>query len=185
MEFKEKQVLELFLGLIFVALLVVVVLLAIYLPSSGQNGKYSSPSVIQDSYNSNSYNENNYEVPQNDEIKIVRLDYYDNDGKQRYFYERDYDEEYLCYSSWGERSRRKDFFNNYIDEFKVYVVNKDNEGGYFEVKFYFCDYDDDCFSRTIEKYIPAKEEKVFSYVDAQGEKYKYHDWEYKVFPEKA
>lgn len=184
MEFKEKQILELFLGLIFVVLLVVVALLAIYLPGQN-NGKVSSSNVISNSYNSNSFNEN-YEVPQKDEtIKVVQMNYYDNDGRQRYFYKKDYDIEYLGYSSWGEHSRSKDVFNNYKDEFKVHVVNKDHEGGYFEVKFYFCDYDDSCFSRTIEKYIPTKEERVFSYVDAQGEKYKYHEWEYKVFPDKA
>jgi hypothetical protein len=86
----------------------------------------------------------------------------------------------LKYSSYGEHKREETIFNNYRDEFKVYVVNKDYEGGYFKVKFSFCDYYDNCFSETIERYISAKEEREFFYVDVHEGKYEYWEWEYKI-----
>ena len=85
--------------------------------------------------------------------------------------------------SSGEHFHDKDYFGNYKDEFKVTVVNKDYQGGYFKVQFYFCNYDNNCFSRTISKYIPAKEKKDFAYIDIQNERYKYSEWHYKVFPD--
>ena len=54
MEIREKQILELFLGLVFVALLIIIVLIIIYFP--GQNKITPNSYVISNSYNLNSFN---------------------------------------------------------------------------------------------------------------------------------
>ncbi len=166
MEIEEKRVFELFLGLIFVALLIIISLLVIYLP--GQT-KITSK-VISNSYNSDSYND--YKIVQKDKEQKI------NEYKNYFYYEKE-----GVYLSYGKHSKNNGFFGNYKDEFKVYVVNKNYMGHYFKVEFYFCDYYGNCFSRTMQKYIPAKQEKMFVYVDVQNEKYKYYKWEYKIFPD--
>lgn len=171
MEINEKRILELFLGLIFVALLIMIVLLVIYLPTQGQTP--ASSNVISNSYNTNSFNE--YAL-----VETQNRNYRDKDYGD--FHEK---RDFLDYHSYGEHSRGKTFFNNYRDEFRVNVVNKDHEGGYFKVKFVFCDYEDNCFSETMEKYISAGEEREFYYVDVHEGKYEYYDWEYKIFPDKS
>jgi hypothetical protein len=196
MEIKEKHLLELFLGLVFVGLLLIAAVLVIYFPDSK-----STSNVVQ-SYNSNSFN--NYygdsgEIEKKDFVKINYVeptytkiyDKEDNDYRHKYYenpYKRDYgnkDRNYLQYSSWGEREHDKDVFSNYRDKFRVHVVNKDYQAGYFKVRFYFCDYYGNCFTKTIQKYIPAKESRVFEYFDLQKEKFKYYGWKYDVLPGKV
>jgi hypothetical protein len=91
----------------------------------------------------------------------------------------------LDYYSYGNHFKEKTIFNNYRDEFNVYVVNKDYEGGYFEVKFTFCDYYGNCFSESITKYVSSKDKVKFVYLDLQIEKYKYNTWKYVVFSPKT
>ncbi len=192
---KKEGILELFLGLIFVALLVIISILVIGMADGKQTAVQTSNS-IQNSYNVNSYNQVVQKIPVETSaarnvpvtkrfverpdygthiVSYVRKGYTNSDNYQK--------SQYLRYTSYGEHTQEKTFFNNYRDEFNVYVVNKDYAGGYFKVKFAFCDYYDNCFSETIEKYIPAKEEAKFTFMDVQNERYKYHNWEYKVFPD--
>lgn len=165
MEINEKRIVELFMGLVFVALLIIILLIVVYFPSQKSAGQ----SVIQNSYNVNSYNS----------VTLKTVEESREDSKRNYVKET----RFLRYSSYGEHIKERGFFNDYKDEFNVYVVNKDYVGGYFRVRFYFCDYYKNCFSESIEKYIPAKKEARFNYFDVQGEKYRYYDWEYEVFPE--
>jgi hypothetical protein len=161
MEFDDKKILEILLGLIFVGLLLVSSILVIN-NSSNKQTPIQNTIVIQDSYNVNNYETSNYQK------NLVR------------YYLEEKDEIYLKYSSYGEHKISELYFNNYKDEFNVYVVNKDYKPGYFKVRFYFCDYYNNCFYETVEKYIPAKEERKFQYLEIQGEKYKFYEWEYDV-----
>jgi hypothetical protein len=173
MEIDEKRIIELFLGLIFIALLLIASILVINISGNKQTS-VQMPNVIQNSYNTNSYNQ----VIQKPVENTVRTSTY----VKAYNFERDSVEK-LRYSSYGEHLRDRAWFDNYKDEFRVYVVNKDYEGEYFKVKFRFCDYYNNCFTETIEKYIPAKEESKFVYLDIQSERYKYYNWEYVVIPD--
>ncbi len=174
MEINERRVLELFLGLVFIALLIAIVLLVIYLPR--QEKTYTTSNIISNSYNTNSFNE--YDLIETQNRGLRDFDNFD----RKYYYEK---RDLLNYQSYGKHSREKTFFDNYRDEFRVYVVNKDYQGGYFEVEFYFCNYYDDCFSETMKKYISAGDEREFYYVDIHEGKYDYYNWEYKVFPDKS
>lgn len=179
---KDERVLELFLGLIFVALLVIISILVISVADGKQTAVQTS-NTIQNSYNVNSYNQvvqKTDNIPVTGNVINAKTIVYVRDDYTNYVDHKT--DRYLRYTSYGEHIQEKTFFNNYRDEFNVYVVNNDYSGGYFKVKFAFCDYYDNCFSETIEKYIPAKEESKFTFMDVQNERYKYHNWEYKVFP---
>lgn len=184
-DFNDKRIPELFLGLIFVVLLVIAILLVLYLPEgsfSSSNNKQAvqtTSNVVLNSYNSNSFNEKSSDFGRRD------FDYYKKHGNHWEDESEEKERKYLKYSSYGEHSKEERYFSNYRDTFRVHVVNKDYEGGYFKVRFEFCDYYDDCISRSIQKYIPAKEERTFVYSDIQIEEFKYHDWSYEVFPDEV
>lgn len=195
MRFEDKTLIELFLGLVFVALLVVGTLVVV----QANNQPNNSPSYnVENSYNQNSYN--NYAakpVAKNTSVTQTSVVYdnyrtiylHDSDYTYRHVdYDRYYNyyhskKDYKGYFSYGEHKKTETVFNNYKDEFRVHVVNKGKEDRYFKVKFYFCDYEKNCFIENMQKYIHAGEEDVFNYVDIHAKRYKYYDWEYKVFPE--
>jgi len=165
MENKER-IIELFLGLIFIALLLVACAIVLT-----QDSKKTS-NVISNSYNTNSYN--NYE----NTPEIIRT-------TKPVYIEKNYLEkvDYLDYSSYGKHIKKKDFVGSYVDEFKVYVTNKDFQNGYFKVVFHFENYSGEEFSESITHYIRSGEEKEFRFIDVQFEKYLYDNWYYKVISE--
>lgn len=174
MEIKERTILELLLGLIFVAFLTIIILLIVYIPEQKQTA-VQTPNIVQNSYNTLTYNQIVYQQPNVvNENTIKNVDYDFSNQKK----------EFLKYSSYGQHTKEKTLFNNYKDEFDIYVVNKDYTGGYFKVMFNFCDYYDNCFSETVEKYISAKTEVKFVYLDVQSEQYKYHHWDYYIIAPK-
>lgn len=165
---KDRRIIELFLVLIFVALLLIASLIVLT-----ENGKNSSNEVISNSYNTNTY----IDYP-NIPLREKVVYNYDNSVVYKKIDYKDFD-----YTSYGEHSRKKDFIGTYIDEFCVYVRNKEQEGNYFKVKFYFEDFFGKEFDESITKYVKTKEKEEFCFRDVQEEKYKYWDWSYKVFPE--
>ena len=195
---ERERIIELFLGLIFVVLLIMAVIFVLYFPyfnASGQTGvqttSYQFPTQVQQNVVTNYITYNNISYNQaSDQITIVTIKNRDYGNYRNYDYDfsnhknQSYNEGYLKYSSRGEHLKEKIIFNNYRDEFDVYVVNKDYQNGYFKVKFNFCDHYDNCFSETVEKYIQAGKEAKFVYLDVQSERYKYSTWTYEVLPEK-
>jgi hypothetical protein len=194
--FDDRRIPELFIGLIFVVLLIIAVLLVLYLPegnfgSENKRAVQTTSNVVLNSYNSNSFNEKDSGVGGRDLVyyrdyrKTLDRDFDYHDSWEKHDEDGSGERKYLRYSSYGEHERDETFFSNYKDAFRVHVVNRDYQGGYFKVKFAFCDHYDNCISRTVQKYVPAKEEVVFSYSDVQSERYKYHDWSYEVFPDEV
>lgn len=174
MGFDDRRIIELLLGLVFVGFLLFAALVVIYGSESNPSSKQSAPTsytIIQNSYNEDSYN--SYPI---ENIRVSRN--YEDYNYRDYSRHRNDD-----YFSYGEHKKEETFFNNYKDEFRVHVVNKGEEDRYFKVKFYFCDYEENCFIETMNKYIHAGEEEIFIYIDIHAKRYKYADWEYKVFPE--
>lgn len=163
----ERRTLELFLGLIFVALLMVACVIVL------TQDQKSASSSVSNSYNVNSYNDYSKEIPASSSVVY----------KQTFpvVYKRFY--ENLDYSSYGRHLREKDWIGTYVDEFYVYVINKEDFGRDFKVKFYFEDSRGNEFSETVTHYVRAGEKKKFYFKDVQEERYKYDSWSYKVFPE--
>ena len=188
----RERIVELLLGLIFICIL----LLGVFIVMNEPNKKSSSSNSVSNSYNTYNYNyqdqtkRTGYESSR-DVIYVKDVHhlgtyhhYKDYDYKDRDYY--DYysrNERSLRYSSYGKHTREKDFAGSYVDEFKVYVKNQDRKNGYFKVKFYFEDYDGNEFTETVTKYIRAGEREEIRFIDVQFEKYKYHDWRYKVIPD--
>ena len=166
---KRNKIIELFLGMIFIVLLIFVVVFLLYFPDFSQQ-KPNSQTVVQTATSTTTNVVNNYYTSQ---IIYQTTKVFNPETEWR---DRDYKE----YSSYGQHTKEKTFFNNYRDEFDVYVVNNLYETRYFKVYFKFCDYYDNCFVETIEKYVPAREEVRFVYLDIQSEQYKYNNWEYSI-----
>ncbi len=174
MENREK-VIELFLALIFISILLLAV---VFVLTESNDSNQRTVNTISNSYNTNSYNSYVQKPIIKEPKKIEPIYLKQTVLKKTYFEKKDY----LDYSSYGKHTQRKDFVGSYVDEFNVYVVNKDFRSGYFEVKFYFEDYSGKKFVESIDHYVMAGEKEEFKFFDVQFEKYKYSDWWYKVIP---
>lgn len=177
----RERVIELFLALIFVAILLLAV---VFVLTESNNSNQRTVNTISNSYNTNSYNSYVQKPKKIEPIyldkTVLRKTYYEKDYFEKKYYEK---ERYLDYSSYGKHTQRKDFIGSYVDDFRVYVVNKEFSSGYFKVKFYFEDSSGKKFVETVDHHVRAGEKKEFKFVDVQFEKYKYSDWNYKVIPE--
>ena len=129
-----------------------------------------STTTISNSYNTYTYNtNNNYPAP----IYNQKIDY-----TLKRYPTKDYN--YLRYISIGNHEKYSGFFGNEINEYKVYVKNREYNGGYFTVKFYLTDYYGKTRTESMTYYLKPHEEKKFVYrnVYSDGKEYKY--WKYKI-----
>jgi len=186
METNERRVIEILIGVVFIALLVLVVFLVM--------GSSQSKITITDSYNTyNIYSTTPqtqyvsakpYIVDTGDYYKLYIVDR--GDYARGYYVPRDlrYAEPSDRYSRYYESSRLKEskglIFNNDIHRYEVDVKNREYAGGYFKVIFYFEDYYGRTNSESITRYIPAKEERLFLFKDISPDDYKYRSWWYEV-----
>jgi len=151
-EFPEKRVVEIFLGLILIILLIGIIFL---FTSSSVSGS-STTTTITNSFNTNTYN------------------YYNDEPG----YYKNYDD-YPKYASRTKYKTIEGFFGDEINHYIVYVKNKEHRGRYFKVRFYFEDYYGDTRTESITKYIKPGDEQKFIYRDI-NDKYSGDNWRYKV-----
>ena len=191
MEANERRVIEILIGVVFIALLFLVVFLVI--------GSSQPKTTITNSYNTyNIYST----APQTQHLTypasayyykryIDRGDYYKpyiidkGDYARVYYVPRDFryaksDDRYLRYSEDSGLKESKGTFGNDIYRYEVDVENREYVGGYFTVIFYFEDYHGRKRSESITHYIPAKKEKSFLFKDISPDEYKYRRWWYEV-----
>ena len=154
MEINEKRITEIFLAIILVLLLIVIIFL---FTNSSITGK--STSTISDSYNTYYINQN----PQTQQYRSYDSIYYSEENLN--------EKRYLQFSSRSDFIRQDRLFGNYIDKYTVYVRNKEYQGGYFTVKFYFEDYYGEKTTQSITHYIKPHEEKEFYYKNLYANKY--------------
>jgi len=111
-------------------------------------------------------------------------DYYD-DRDYRDRYDSDYhkkDDRYLSYDDFGNFKTYKGIVGNKVDNYEVYVRNRDYVGGYFKAVFHFEGYYGNVDSESMTHYIPAREEKRFVLKDISPSRYDYRRWWYEVVP---
>ena len=159
---ERERVIEIFLGLISIILVIILILSF----TNAQESK--STTTISNSYNTyNTYS--NYPTPTYKPIKTYTSERYPTN-----YYN------YLRYTSIGNHERYFGVFGNEINEYKVYVRNREHKGGYFSVKFYLTDYYGKTRTESMTYYLKTHEEKKFVYrnVYNDGKEYKY--WRYKV-----
>lgn len=167
---KERMILEIIAGVIFLALLVLGSIIVI----RASNG---SEIEIKDSFNT--YNINvNQPLPYSYATKPYIIDRTDS-GKP---YIIDDDKRYLRYNSWARYEKVDGLFGNSIDKHQVYVKNQDYSGGYFKVVFHFEDYYGKDDSQSMTYYIRPREEKRFVLKDVSPSRYEYKRFWYEVKP---
>lgn len=118
---------------------------------------------------------------------------YDNDNynyyrSHRYYYDNDYrdleDEDYRDdlkdYDSRFSKRNSEGLFGNNVEDFNVYVRNKERSGGHFEVTFYFEDRDGNEVRASETKYIDGGRSAKFFYRDVYSERYDMEYLGYKV-----
>jgi len=185
METNERRMIEILIGVVFIALLFLVVFIVI--------GSSQAKTTITNSYNTY----NIYSTPQAQYVSARPYIYTDTvyvkpyivdrgDYARVYYVPRDfrYAEPYDRYLRYYELGRLKEskglIFGNDIHRYEVDVENREYVGGYFSVRFYFEDYYGRTKTESITHYIPAKEEKLFLFKDISPDEYKYRAWWYEV-----
>ena len=113
-------------------------------------------------------------------------DYNYYDDKDRYdtrrYKPKKSDDRYLRYDDAGNFKTYKGIVGNNVNNYEVYVRNRDYVGGYFKTIFYFEDYYGNVNSKSMTHYIPAQEEKKFVLKDVSPSRYDYRRWWYDVVP---
>ena len=129
-----------------------------------------STATISNSYNTYIYNTyGDYSIP----IYNQRTDY-----PLKKYPTKNYN--YLKYTSIGNHERYSSVFGNEINEYKVYVKNKEYKSGYFTVKFYLTDYYGKTKIESITYYLKPHEIKKFSYRNIYSDGKNYNYWNYKI-----
>jgi hypothetical protein len=176
MEYKERFVLEIIAGVIFLAFLVLGSIVII-------NASEGTEITIKDSYNTYNINTEPVMASSGSYLKpyiVDRGDYarvYYIDDKSRVTTS---DKRYLEYNSRSEYGRVKGIFGNYIDRYDVYVENEAYTGRYFKVTFNFEDYYGKIDEESMTYYIKPMEEKRFTFKDVTPSGYEHKRWWYEV-----
>ena len=160
------------MGVVFIALLI---LISSLVWNAGETSKKTNSQELN--VVNNYYNKYNYDYQEKTASENVVYKY---DNRQHVVY-KDKNEYFEGdFSSYGKHEKKKDAFN-YIDEYSVYVMNKDNVGKYFQVIFYFWDSSNIDDTESVERYIRAGETKKILLRDVHLERENYEKWSYDVF----
>ena len=154
MEIDNKRVVEIILGLILIILLIIMITL-FTIPKNQTTGSTTI---------TNSFNTNNY---------------YNTQTKNYPSYAKT-QKDYLDYDYHAYKKNVKSVLGNNIEHYIVYVKNQDYKPGYFRVNYYFTDYYGNTKSESMTYCLKPKQGKEFIYKNIYKDKYKFHDWNYKV-----
>ncbi len=170
---EKDKIIELSLALAFVGILLIVSIIVL-----NDYNKEAQQSLSSQTINSyavyNNYKIEYTVIPQT--TNREKRDYYD------YWIKDIYNSNYREYS---DQKVRKEFLGNYVQEYYVYILNKERTGRYFTVMFNFEDKNGYEYSESITKYIRAGEKKKFDYRDIQYERNEIVDWDYEVILERS
>lgn len=187
MELEDRRIIEVFLGAIFIVLLIMMVLIGLRPTPSNFT---TTNVIVSDSFNTeyDNYKDDRY----GDKVYYRDYRYKDDNFKYRDYncdrydrcYDRDdYKERYLRFDARStHRVRDLGFGTGEYDEYKVYVENEDYVGGYFSVMFYFYDRYGNEDTAYLTKYIGPRKEAAFVYKDLNYGS-RYYDWDYEVTSE--
>ena len=157
---------EVFFGTLFIILLIIMVLLAVNVLTG--NGK--STIIISNSYDTYSNKIPSQHISYNKYPAVKNYNH--NSGIQ-------HDKNYLRYNSKSKYNYERGVFGNEINDYKVYLENKEHKPGYFTVKFYLADYDGNTRIESVTHYLKPFEGKTFRYKNVFNDEYNYA-WNYKI-----
>jgi hypothetical protein len=198
----RDKTIEFLIGIMFIVFLILVVLFVVNLSDNDSNSKntkvvYSSsdaktnePQVVNNYYYQKPENYDYYYKTRSTRDVVYKYDYedyvvYKKKSSDSWDWNEDHDWRYDDwdddYETSGKQRKTKQGFNGYLDEYRVFVENKDNEGKYFKVVFYLDDGSGFLDTEEMIKYVPGKDFEKFTYRDFHFEKYNYERWSYDVF----
>ena len=165
---ERERVVEIFLGVALIILLIIMIL------SFTSVSAKSNTITITDSYNTynigttqSQYARNSYDYYNKVPTKYYKTNTYYDDGN------------YLRYDTKSRYKYTTGLFGNEINEYKVYLENKEHEQGYFTVKFYLRDYEGKTRIESVTHYLKPYEGKIFRYKNVFDDEYDYA-WNYKI-----
>jgi len=181
---KDKRIIELLLVLVFVGMLFFASIIIVeYSKKETQQLLVYQNIQLPSSYVINSYNlYNTYNIDYitvNPTEVITATNWREKD----YYNHGEWNTIHPNYREYSGQERRKEFLGNYVQEYYVYVLNKERTGRYFTVVFYLEDKNGYEYSESITLYLRSGEKKKFAYRDIQFEKNEIVDWDYEVIPE--
>lgn len=167
---ERDKVIEVLLGLISIVLLLLLVFFVISISDN------SEPNIT------NSYNVNSYNTYPEQRINTLRNNY---DSNPYYFIDYEYydiesGKRYLKYSDYSRIKKYDAFIGDDVNDYEVYIRNREYVGGYFKVVYHFEDYYGRDKSYTMTHYIPAREQKKFFFRDVTPNKYEHEVWWYTI-----
>ena len=158
----NRRTIEIALAVVFVGILLLVSMAVI--KADKEDEEISARTI-------NVYNiYGDYNVEYNLVAPASHLNYYDSERPPR---------SYLDYRS---QNTREEVFGNYVEDYYVYVLNKEKTGRYFTVVFEFEDENGYEYTESITQYVRAGETKKFVYRDVQNEGSEIVDWDYRIIP---
>ena len=164
---EREKVIEIFLGLIFLMLVGLIILLFTNVTSGSKGSTAAATTTISNSYNNYIYKD--YPTPTY--YQII-------DKTSKKYSTKNYN--YLRYTSIGNHEKYSGVFGNEINEYKVYIMNKENKGGYFTVKFHLTDYYGKTRTESMTYYVKPHEERKFVYRNVYNDGREYRYWIYEV-----
>ncbi len=180
------MILEIILAVVFIVFLIMISIVVINAAEGSE-----TETTITNSFNT--YNYNTYPARTQTQYTTLSAKPYivDNDYERNYYLidDTDYfndgrhydsDNRYLSYDSSSRLRVSEGLFGNDINNYEVYVRNKDYTGGYFTVNFYFEDYYGNVDFEVMKHYIDPREENRFVFKDISPNRYDYRRWWYDV-----
>lgn len=179
---KDKKVMWISLALTLIGvLLLAFIILSVCYEKEGQLTQGSTIQVV------NSYNTQNTYITYNTinvvQTTVQQVSLVGKDNHHNYIYDREIDCTNTDYKYYSGQERQDRTFGSSVQEYYVYVLNKERTGRYFTVVFELEDKTGEEYSQSITKYIRAGEKVRFSYRDVQFERNEIIDWDYEVIPE--
>lgn len=181
---KNRKIIELLLALAFVGILLFTSIIVIgYFKEETQQSPVYQNISLSASYVINSYNlYNTYEINYITVNPTEIVNSMNWEEKESYNHE-EWDIIHPNYREYSGQERRKDFLGSYVQEYYIYILNKERTGRYFTVVFNLEDKNGYDFSQSVTQYLRSGEEKKFVYRDIQFERNEIVDWDYEVIPE--
>ncbi|MEK6833368.1 MAG: hypothetical protein AABY32_04950 [Nanoarchaeota archaeon] len=167
---EKERIIELSLALAFIGILLLVSI--IVLSNNEREDEEAISAKVINTYNIYGDYSINYNLI--DSTPYLHSTYYKNEEKRFH----------LTYLEYEGQKTREEFLGNYVQEYYVYILNKERAGRYFTVVFEFEDKNGYEYSESITQYLRAGEKKKFAYRDIQSERNEIVDWDYEVIPEK-
>ncbi len=167
MEQKERMILEIIAGVIFLLIIILGTIIVV-------NASRGSETKITNSFNTYNININQvsgYSMPISSRQYLPSNTDLTNTGTN---------DKFLNYDSSSRYTVGEGIFGNQVGNYEIYLRNLDYTGGYFKVIYSFEDYYGNVNTESEIDYVGPQKEKKIVLKDVSPSDYKYRNWWYQV-----